>query len=330
MANPATPYVALKYPLDGEFGEAVPLTDADKIREYMRRYNMVVIDSVLSEKQCAKSVRAMWAEANALGNGRLDPDDPTSWDDENWPLPDHPYLFTNRAFSKRAWKNLVNKNVNQAFAILFGTDELVATTPLWSIKRPTYGKKTSPWYVKPLVLHLDKDNTSEEYSADPIRYQASIALTDSDSTTGGFAAVPGSANFVRANPTVWTAADQGKYILGGALTGHLHKAVQRIPVRAGNMIIWERGMCHANYSNLGYEPRITNFFTMVPARDWAFKLSKGDNMYDYVHDHPEYEALMERHQWDDRERKVLGLDRWDGKKKTRGRSRYGNVGLFYV
>lgn len=314
MANPVEPFVAIKYPIDGEFAESVSLKDPSKIKKYMEVYNFVVIGQVLTEKQCAKSIKAMWQEAKLLGNRELDPDDSSTWKNENWPEPSHPYLFTNKAFSGRAFKNMVNKKVNKAFEYLFETEELIATTPVWSIKRPTLGGKLKDWYVEPLKLHLDKDNTTKSYDAHPIRYQASIALNDSDYTTGGFSAVPGCANYVRKYPSIWTEANQGKYILGGSLTGPLHKALQRIPIKAGDMVIWERGVCHANFPNTGFGPRITNFFTMVPARDWAMELSKGDNMRDYIKNDPKYKKMIELCEWDEREMKVLGLKPWNSKK----------------
>jgi hypothetical protein len=173
----------------------------------MQKYNFIVC-SVLSPEECKTTIDQTWKEMNELGNGKLNPNDPGTWETENWPEPDHIYLSNHFTRIEQSFRNMVNPNVVRIFEILHKTDRLYATTGIISIKRPVYvnGVKRPDWELNPLRLHFDRDS-EEPYDKYPPRYQAHISLVDSGYDVGSFSAVPGSANEVRKNPSLWLDVD---------------------------------------------------------------------------------------------------------------------------
>lgn len=226
----------LKYPTDSE-GYAI-CVDFDNIKNYMDLYNFVVIQA-LTHEECIESVRQGWIEMNNHGNGKLDPNDPTTWINDNWPLPDYIYLSNHPTMTEQSLKNMVNPNIVKTFEILFGHSQICPDVGIISIKRPVIvnGEYLNQYELNPLRLHYDRD-TPEIYSKYNPRYQGCLALVDCGHDVGSISCVPGSANEVKKNPTLWTNVNQGKYIMTGKESGFLHANVQKIPLREGCMIIW--------------------------------------------------------------------------------------------
>lgn len=277
IKNTIDPYIPIQYPYDEEgFAEVLSVDDQTKIMDYMEKYGFIVIP-VLDDDACDQTIRETWHEMNieasknkSVDSNELDPEDLTTWETENWPEPDHVYLSKHHAYSPQAYVNMLHPNVVKVFKLLHNTDKLIMSVPLVSIKRPRsmYGTRRKDWDINPLRLHLDRD-TERPYHERSKRYQAEIALVDSDYSVGGFAAVPGSSAYIKKYPEIWLNVDQGKYIKDGVLTGTLHANLQQIPIRKGNMVIWDRSTVHANY--IGHPanelPRITQFTTVYANRD---------------------------------------------------------------
>lgn len=296
----------LKYPITSEnFAESIPIEEYI-INEYMNKYNFIVC-SVLSPEECKLTIDQIWQEMNSLGNGKLDPNDPTTWINENWPRPDHIYLSDHFTTTEQCFKNMVNTNITQIFKILHKTKNIYAAADRVSIKRPTIvnGVEREEWKLNPLRLHLDRD-TPEQYNKYPPRYQAHISLVDSGYDVGSFAAVPGSANEVKKHSNLWTHVDQGKYILTGKTSGYLHQHLQKIPIKAGDIVIWDKSVAHANFVNVSDKPRITQFLTFVPAVKYAMELNE-NNIHTYLTKHPEYKKELLKYNWSNQEKQILGL-----------------------
>jgi len=136
------------------------------------------------------------------------------------------------------------------------------------------------------------------------RYQALLALNDNSYCTGSFACVPGSANELK-NWLKEFKPDQRKYV---PFPNPLHKRLQKIPLRAGDMVVWDVGTAHANFSNQGStEPRLTQYVRMIPHEDWAIKLEK-QALSLFWEENPKVKAQVSTWSWTPYERYLLGLN----------------------
>lgn len=106
----------------------------------------------------------------------------------------------------------------------------------------------------------------------PRMYQGLIALKDcfddpvTGMTTGGFRCVPGSAALLdawcEANPNArGSAADKWSHY--PPKSDPLYCRMQKIPLRAGQCVIWDAATLHANFSNNSSEIRIVQFVRMI-------------------------------------------------------------------
>ena len=264
----------LKYPITSDgFAECLNSDNPTKILEYMQIYNIVVIDA-LSQEECEISINQAWEEMNLHGNGKLDKTDPTTWINENWPLPNHIYLSDHPTSTYQSLKNMVNSNIVKTFEILFEHKNICPDVGIISIKRPVIVNGTH--------------------------------MPDCGYDIGSFACVPGSANAVKSNPNLWLNVDQGKYIQTGKESGFLHSNIQKIPLKAGSMVIWDRSVAHANFTNNSDKPRITHFFTYVEATTAAMALNK-KNIITYCKENPKFLAELKKYNWANKEKQLFGI-----------------------
>ena len=179
-------YEFKKYPITNEgFAQSIPI-NKNSIWEYMNKYGFIVC-SVLATEECDQSVKEYWNECNELGNGCLNSDDPSTWKNENWPNPKHPFLATHFTATTQSFKNMVNPNIVQIYEILYKTNKIIPIIGVQSIKRPTIinGTMKPEWRVQPLKLHWDRD-TELKYTTYPDRYAGTIALVDCGYDMGEF------------------------------------------------------------------------------------------------------------------------------------------------
>jgi len=297
----------MQYPTDDE-GYAVAFDDPVAA---MDEHNIAVV-RVLTDAECEAAVAAFWIGANATG--RLDPADPSTWDDANWPDPGHPFLWDGQDTQPATLAVTTHPAIERVFTALYRSTDLVATVGVYGIKRPTIvaGRDRPEWRTPALRLHWDRD-TAERYDSLPPRYQSLVALVDCDHRVGSFAAVPGSADAVRRDPRLWLAADQGKYVPRGQLCGWMHGAVQRLPLRRGHMVVWEVGVAHANYENHSDLPRIALYFRLLPS---ALLGLDDKNMRAYLARHPEAVDAVRRF-GGPREQALLGGQQLVGRRARR-------------
>jgi hypothetical protein len=261
----------------------------------MEKYGIVVI-KVLSPDECIKTEEALWNE-----NGdRLKADDYTTWENENWPSPGHPFLSNKYALHEQAFRNRVNSKVVNAFTQLYKTNDLLTTIDFWGIKRGTVfgpGEQRIDWRPKPLKLHWDVDLTVYNQQKKR-RYQALVAIVDCNQEVGSFSCVPGSCYIDYSQHQ-----ENNKYV---KRTSMLQKQVQRIPLRAGHMVIWDMGVAHANYANYTNTCRLTQYIRMVP-REWS-SLEK-QVITDFWKKMPVLKGKLKQKQWTRDEKRWLGLNK---------------------
>lgn len=279
------------FPLDDE-GYARISTD---LNSDIQTYGLAV-RPILEEKELQNSLKALWEENNVTG--RLDPEKPETWENENWPDPDFPFLSKQYAMAPQAFQNRVHPKVRATFATLYGTEKLGATIDFWGVKRGTVfptGNRPD-WRPPPLKLHWDVDLRTYHRP----RYQGLLALTDCSQAVGSFAAVPGSH---RLKGLAERDPKQPKYVRTGS---PWQKQVQRLPLRAGHLIVWDMAVAHCNFANYSHEPRLVQFIRLIPREDWAIQAEK-QNLKDFWTQNPQLKQQIGKLPWTREERECLFL-----------------------
>lgn len=117
---------------------------------------------------------------------------------------------------------------------------------------------TPPWrpgQAEPLPLHWDHDPRAQ----DRRMFQGCIALTDTDADQGGFRCAPG----LHRAPMRWPTSAQ---IDAEGDESWLCEAdpaeIIHVPARAGDLIVWDSRLPHANSRNRAKRPRLVFYVQM--------------------------------------------------------------------
>lgn len=220
----------------------------------MNTYGVCVVNLLSTPEQRQEAVKACYDHFQVTSN-------PDSWETKNFPNPESPYLSTKFADDHVAHKT--REKSRSVYAQLFGCapEQLRHVSDFYGFRRGTvFATHEVPhWRTRPLKLHWDVDVNA--YVRQPRRFQGLIALADNTQETGSFACVPGSARQLAS----WVAAGhrplQRKYVPKADPWQH---QVQRLPLRAGYMVIWDSGTAHKNFVNYSCEPRMVQFCRMIP------------------------------------------------------------------
>ena len=166
------------------------------------------------------------------------------------------------------WDNRQFPRVHQAFSELLGTEKLWVSLDRASLKPPL--SPNHPEYQNHGFTHWDLDTTK---LPDGLHVQGVMALTDTDETMGGFQCVPG----FHKNLEAWIAeqpADRDPFYPDLARLPAGMK-VTPIPMKAGDLLIWNQILAHGNGRNTGSAPRLAQYITMGVANESDQKAREG-------------------------------------------------------
>ena len=290
----------LRYPVD----EFAIESEKNNWIDDMNKYNLIVVP-ILNNDELLKTQKALWTHM-----GPKVTEDYKTWETENWPQPDHPFLSGKYAVDEQAFRNRVHPNLIEVFERLHGTNNLLTTIDHYGVKRGTMFEtgERKDWRCKPLKLHWDVNPAI--YTIDQkhrqTRYQALIALNDNNQNVGSFACVPGSANGLSDWIEKYKEADNKKYVPNG---NPLQFQIQRIPLKAGHAVIWDMGVAHANFSNYSNEPRLAQYVRMLPNTEWAIE-KEDQSITKYWQQNPILKASIGKLKWSNREKQILGLKKY--------------------
>jgi len=291
---------SLMYPLDSD-GFAKAFTDKKDWIEIIKQYNVLVVP-VLDANECDELAKDIWKSVGPNVTA-----DPLTWDDVNWPNPDHPSLNNNYVYSEKAFNIRTHPRLVEVFKTIYNTENLLTTIDFYGIKRATIfpSGERKEWRNKPLRLHWDCDITQyvKDQKENKIRYQALIAVNDNTQTNGSFSCVPGSANKLNE----WLKSyfpESKKYVPQNNMW---QQQIQRLPIKKGNVIIWDFGVAHANFSNYSTEPRLTMYCRMLPNQKWAIERER-QSITNYWKENPNIKKeVMSMKEWNQTEKVIMGL-----------------------
>lgn len=186
----------------------------------------------------------------------MDPDDPESWyrrpDLENG-LPELNKSGMIELYHHQAlWNNRQHPRVYGAFADIWETEKLWVKIDRANLNPP----RRQDWDFRGFI-HWDIDTSLKPV---PFEVQGLIALTDTSQEQGGFQCVPG---FHRRFPE-WVRTQPSDRDPFRPDTSGME--IQKIEMKAGDLLIWNSLLPHGTSANLSNRPRLAQYITMFPAQ----------------------------------------------------------------
>ncbi|HVX46647.1 MAG TPA: phytanoyl-CoA dioxygenase family protein [Mycobacteriales bacterium] len=213
------------------------------LRQQLETEGYAVVPGVVPKPNVDAVVADLWKHTGA------DPNDPSTWY-----RPDiiRPTGMVEMYHYQSMWDNRQLPALHEVFTEIHGTPKLWVSLDRTNLKPPSVPEH--PEYEHKGFVHWDTE--LEKYPDIPFRVQCVLALADTEADMGGFQCVPEiyrdlAAYIERYGPDRKT-----------QLNGH---SVTKVPLRAGDLVIWSTLMAHGNGNNLSDRPRLAQYVSMNPA-----------------------------------------------------------------
>ena len=217
----------------------------------------VVIAGALSPDETAQALDLTWDYLEALGTG-IDRHDPTTWDDDRWPVAVHGGIIPSQGIGHSAaqWFIRAVPDVKRSFAAVWDDDDLLVSFAGMALWRPTAvnpGWRTNrggSW------LHIDQH---------PIGrpgfhcVQGLVSLLPSSPSTGGNVIIPGSHKLFESIPDLYTerlsridsGIDHFRFPIDDPLLASSPPIMPHI--EAGDLLLWDSRTVHCSSPAIGAE-----------------------------------------------------------------------------
>ena len=215
------------------------------LRSQIDEKGYVVVKGVISKEDVESVVADIWRHTGA------DPHDPSTW---YAPGRIAPTGMVEMYHYQSMWNNRQNENLHRVFADIHGTEKLWVSLDRTNLKPPSVPEH--PDYHHKGFVHWDADLA--KYPDVPFGVQGVLALADTDPEMGGFQCVP----------EIYQ--DLENYIARYGDSRHADLTdyeVTKVPLEAGDMVIWTTLLAHGNGDNLTDRPRLAQYISMNPARE---------------------------------------------------------------
>mmetsp|Transcript_30877 Transcript_30877/g.46881 ORF Transcript_30877/g.46881 Transcript_30877/m.46881 type:complete len:380 (-) Transcript_30877:103-1242(-) len=314
---------ALTYPITSEgYAESVDPTNEKEILGKLNQFGLVVVP-VLSKQERLKTLEAFFQESNEqqrpVATQKLSLD-PITWGDHNWPAKTHFLVRRRPTIGLEPTLVRTHPIVHQVFTTIFGTEKLQTSIDRWGVMRGTrniptqqkdgtFAEEDHPEWRQNLKLHWDMNPWAYNKGQRHQRYQALIAILDSPEQVGGFRAVPGShQNYMEH----WADGNEipNNYNMTSyrsvkiAVDDPAQQLSQRIPIQAGDMIVFDSRLLHGTFPNNSSSMRLVQYVRMMPE-----SLAKADvfSASNVLERHVSWQEKLESYPMNDRQRRLLGL-----------------------
>lgn len=214
-----------------------------ELRCQIEENGYVVVRGVVPRKNVDAVVADLWAHTGA------DPDRR-----ETWYKPEviRPTGMVEMYHYQSMWNNRQAQSLYDVFAEIHATSHLWVSLDRANLKPPSVPEY--PDYHHKGFMHWDADLT--KYPDIPFHVQGVLALADTDQNMGGFQCVPEIYRDLESYLAEHQAEDRRT-----DLTGH---TATRVPLNAGDMVIWTSLLAHGNGDNLTNRPRLAQYISMNP------------------------------------------------------------------
>jgi len=267
-------------------------------------HGYVVVPQVVPQENLDAALAAVWEFLE------MNPDDLTTW----YP-PDRRGSLAHIHQHQALWDNRQHPRLYQAFVDILGTEKLWVSMDRATMKPPI--NPAFPHYEDRGFVHWDLD-TSKPLPT-KLGVQGVLALTDTTAEMGGFCCIPGFHRVL----AEWIAQQPADRNPRSPDLSRLPEgfAVTPIPMRAGDLVIWNRLLAHGNGRNEGTRPRLAQYVTMYPVSDdeaqreeriacWRERRAPSYWERDIPEKYRGRELRYPPAELTPLGRKLLGLDRW--------------------
>lgn len=218
-------------------------TTMSELRRQIEENGYVVVREVVPKENVEAVVADLWKHTGA------DPNDPETWYN---PEVIKPTGMVEMYHYQSMWDNRQAQSLYDVFAEIHGTTRLWVSLDRANLKPPSVPEH--PEYYHKGFMHWDADLT--KYPNLPFRVQGVLALADTDENMGGFQCVP----------EIYRDLDaylekHGKEERRTDLTGY---EITKVPLNAGDIVIWTNLLAHGNGDNQTTRPRMAQYISMNP------------------------------------------------------------------
>jgi ectoine hydroxylase-related dioxygenase (phytanoyl-CoA dioxygenase family) len=157
------------------------------------------------------------------------------------------------------WDNRQYPAIYEVFAEIFGTKKLWVSIDRTNFKPPV--DEQYPEFNNRGFIHWDVD--IRKYPNIAFGVQGVLALTDTDENMGGFQCVPE----LYKELDTWIKRQQEAQELSRKpdLSGY---TITKVPLHAGDMVIWRNILPHGNGVNRSPQPRLAQYISMTLAHEY--------------------------------------------------------------
>ncbi len=218
-------------------------------RRQLEKHGYIVVPNVVPRENLEAVLADIWAHTGARPDNR-----------ESWYQPERiRYAGMIEMYQYQSmWDNRQYPAVHQVFSDIFGTEKLWVSLDRANLKPPVDSRY--PEFNPTGFIHWDTDIS--KYPDIPFHVQGVLALTDTDENMGGFICVP---ELYRDLPEWFaTRSEEQRANNKPDLTGY---SITKVPLKAGDMVIWHVLLPHGNGQNTSDRPRLAQYITMSPARE---------------------------------------------------------------
>lgn len=265
-------------------------------RAFWEENGYVIIRNAVPQENLDAVIDAIWEFLD------VDRNDPESW----YSAPISKGGMLEMYHHQALWDNRQHPRVHQAFADIWGTEELWVSLDRANMNPPA---RQPDWDYQGMY-HWDMDTTADPL---PFKVQGVLYLADTSADQGGFQCTPGFHRefheWVKTQP-----ADRNP-----RLPDPEGLEIKTIPGKAGDLLIWHSLLPHGNSRNRSNRPRLAQYITMYPPQDeeereyrikaWQERLPPRGKAF------PGDPRQLEQKygkpaELTDLGRKLLGVDRW--------------------
>ncbi|MFD1678047.1 phytanoyl-CoA dioxygenase family protein [Alicyclobacillus fodiniaquatilis] len=221
-----------------------------ELRNQIFERGYVLVPNVIPKEQLDAVISDIFEHTNA------DPNDPGSWYRPSIISPDG---MIEMYHYQSMWDNRQHPELHEIFASILGTEKLWVSIDRANLKPPAHFDY--PQYSKTGFIHWDTD--MDRYPDIPFAVQGVIALANTDETMGGFQCVPE----LYRELEDWIIHQRQSGVKIGRQPDISDYSITKVPMRAGDVVIWSTLLPHGNGQNVSNRPRLAQYISMHPAEE---------------------------------------------------------------
>lgn len=222
---------------------------------HLKEEGFAVFGGVLDQLEVQMATDLFWKYMELSTQNAVRREDPLTWQKHNWPGQDDNGIINSGGIGQSEFMWYIRRRppVMRAFANLWGVskeDLLVSFDGCCAFRPPAVDVR---WRTRGGWLHTDQNGRTT--GSDFACAQGLVSLTESNESTGGFAAIPGSHKCHAEIFQRWPLDRENDFFVLPRCDELLSPSAtkpQLLPLHAGDMVLWDSRLLHCNVP--GFHP----------------------------------------------------------------------------